>query len=66
MLVTFLVLDLGLEGGDGVAALDLERDRLPRQRLHEDLHLAVVGVWVLDWTGSGGGVDSAAEATAFI
>jgi len=36
---TFLVLDLGLDGGDGVAALDLQRDGLPRQRLHEDLHL---------------------------
>ena len=37
---TFLVLDLGLDVVDGVAALDLERDRLPRQRLYEDLHLA--------------------------
>ena len=37
---TFLVLDLGLDVLDGVAALDLERDRLPRQRLDEDLHLA--------------------------
>ena len=36
---TFLVLDLGLDVADGVAALDLERDRLPRQRLDEDLHL---------------------------
>jgi hypothetical protein len=36
---TFLVLDLGLDGGDGVAALDLEDGGLPRQRLHEDLHL---------------------------
>jgi len=36
---TFLVLDLGLDGGDGVAALDLQRDGLPRQRLHKDLHL---------------------------
>ena len=35
---TFLVLDLGLDVADGVAALDLERDRLPRQRLDEDLH----------------------------
>ena len=33
-------LDLGLDIVDGVAALDLERDGLPRQRLHEDLHLA--------------------------
>jgi hypothetical protein len=37
---TFLVLDLGLDVVDGVAALDLKRDGLPRQRLHEDLHLA--------------------------
>ncbi|BAT08679.1 Os09g0483150, partial [Oryza sativa Japonica Group] len=36
---TFLVLDLGLDVVDGVAALHLQRDRLPRQRLHEDLHL---------------------------
>ena len=36
---TFLVLDLGLDVADGVAALDLERDRLPRQCLDEDLHL---------------------------
>ena len=36
---TFLVLDLSLDGGDGVAALDLEDGGLPRQRLHEDLHL---------------------------
>lgn len=35
---TFLVLDLRLDGGDGVAALDLEDDGLPRHRLHEDLH----------------------------
>ena len=34
-----LVLDLGLDVVDGVAALHLQRDRLPRQRLHEDLHL---------------------------
>jgi len=33
-------LDLGLDIVDGVAALDLERDGLPRQRLDEDLHLA--------------------------
>jgi hypothetical protein len=33
-------LDLGLDIVDGVAALDLERDGLPGQRLHEDLHLA--------------------------
>jgi hypothetical protein len=37
---TFLVLDLGLDDGDGVADLDLESHRLPRQRLDEDLHLA--------------------------
>ena len=37
--ITFLVLDLGLDIFDGVAALDLQRDGLPRQRLHEDLHL---------------------------
>uniref|UniRef100_A0A453IGN4 Uncharacterized protein n=1 Tax=Aegilops tauschii subsp. strangulata TaxID=200361 RepID=A0A453IGN4_AEGTS len=34
----FLVLDLGLDVVDGVAALHLEGDGLPRQRLHEDLH----------------------------
>jgi hypothetical protein len=33
-------LDLGLDIVDGVAALDLERDGLPGQRLHEYLHLA--------------------------
>merc|ERR1719473_893122 len=33
-----LVLDLGLDIVDGVGALDLERDRLARQRLDEDLH----------------------------
>ena len=38
--LTFLVLDHGLDVGDGVAALDLQRCRLPGQRLHEDLHLA--------------------------
>jgi hypothetical protein len=37
---TFLVLDLGLDIVDGVAALDLEGDGLPGQGLHEDLHLA--------------------------
>ena len=36
---TFLVLDLGLDIVDSVAALHLERDRLPRQGLDEDLHL---------------------------
>jgi len=35
----FLVLDLGLDVGDGVAALDLQRHRLPGEGLHEDLHL---------------------------
>ena len=35
---TLLVLDLGLHIVDGVGGLDLERDRLPRERLHEDLH----------------------------
>jgi hypothetical protein len=40
---TFLVLDLGLDIVDGVAALDLESDGLPRQRLHEDLHLGRLG-----------------------
>jgi hypothetical protein len=37
---TFLVLDLGLDIVDGVAALDLEGDGLPSRCLHEDLHLA--------------------------
>lgn len=32
-------LDLGLDIIDGVAALDVERDGLPRQRQDEDLHL---------------------------
>jgi hypothetical protein len=40
---TFLVLDLGLDIVDGVAALDLEGDGLPCQRLHEDLHLVGSG-----------------------
>ena len=35
---TFLVLDLGLDIVDGVAALDLEGDGLARQCLHKDLH----------------------------
>jgi len=34
----FLVLDLGLDILDGVTGLDLERDRLARQCLDEDLH----------------------------
>jgi hypothetical protein len=36
---TFLVLDLGLDIVDGVAALDLKGDGLPGQGLDEDLHL---------------------------
>jgi hypothetical protein len=39
MVRTFLVLDFGLDVVDGVAALDLESDRLPGQGLDEDLHL---------------------------
>merc|ERR1719289_242970 len=35
----FLVLDLGLDILYGVAGFDFEGDRLPRQRLHENLHL---------------------------
>uniref|UniRef100_J3M467 Uncharacterized protein n=1 Tax=Oryza brachyantha TaxID=4533 RepID=J3M467_ORYBR len=34
-----LVLDLGLHVVDGVRGLHLQRDGLPRQGLHEDLHL---------------------------
>ncbi len=44
--ITFLVLDLGLDVVDGVAALHLQRDRLPRQRLHEDLHLASLSLYM--------------------
>lgn len=33
-----MCLDLGLDVVDGVAALHLEGDRLPRQSLHEYLH----------------------------
>ena len=33
-----LVLDLGLDGVDGVASLDLEGDGLASESLHEDLH----------------------------
>jgi hypothetical protein len=51
--ITFLVLDLGLDVLDGVAALDLERDRLACQRLHEDLHLRR-GV-AISGCGDGGG-----------
>ena len=36
-------LDLGLDIVDGVAALDLKGDGLPRQGLHEDLHLDLTG-----------------------
>merc|ERR1711959_493046 len=36
----FLVLDLGLHVVDGVTRLDVERDRLPRERLDKDLHAA--------------------------
>ena len=43
MTPTFLVLDLGLDIFDGVAGLNLEGDGLPRQRLHEDLHVCRLG-----------------------
>uniref|UniRef100_A0A453GZQ5 Uncharacterized protein n=1 Tax=Aegilops tauschii subsp. strangulata TaxID=200361 RepID=A0A453GZQ5_AEGTS len=46
--LTLLVLDLGLDIVDGVAALDLERDGLARQGLDEDLHL---GCWRREWSG---------------
>ena len=54
-----VVLDHGLDVGDGVAALDLQRRRLPGQRLHEDLHLAGargslaggMGFWGSGWGG---------------
>jgi hypothetical protein len=35
---TLLVLDLSLDIVDGIAALNLEGDGLPREGLHEDLH----------------------------
>jgi len=35
-----LVLDLGLDVVDGVAGLDVERNGLAGERLHEDLHTA--------------------------
>merc|ERR1719159_334895 len=35
----FFVLNFGLHVVYGVRGLDIKRDRLPRQRLHEDLHL---------------------------
>jgi len=44
---TFFVLDFGLDIVDGIAALDLEGDGLPRQGFHKDLHLA--GWLTLDW-----------------
>ena len=34
----FLVLDLCFHVVDGVRRLDLKRNRLPGERLHEDLH----------------------------
>lgn len=37
--LTFLVLDLCLDIFDSVAGLNLKGDGLPRQRLHEDLHV---------------------------
>lgn len=37
--LTFLILDLSLDIFDSVAGLNLEGDGLPRQRLHEDLHV---------------------------
>merc|ERR1712139_105203 len=38
-----LVLDLGLDGVDGVAGLDLEGDGLSSEGLYEDLHVALMG-----------------------
>jgi len=35
---SFLVLDLRLDIFDGIARLDLERDRFPSQSFHENLH----------------------------
>ena len=37
--LTFLVLNFGFDVFDAVRGFDLEGDRLPRQRFHEDLHL---------------------------
>ena len=37
--LTFFVLDLGFDVFDAVRGFDLKGDRLPRQRLHEDLHV---------------------------
>ena len=39
----FFVLDLGFDVFDAVAGLHFQRDRLARQRLHENLHLDVLG-----------------------
>lgn len=73
MAQTFPVLDLGLDVVDGVAALDLKRDRLPRHRLHEDLHLAFSS-WdpdplsLVEELGGGGGdgeESTAADATLY-
>ena len=36
-----LVLDLGLDILNRVRRLDLQRDRLARQRLHKDLHVCL-------------------------
>merc|ERR1711977_677400 len=38
-----LVLDLGLDGVDGVAGLDLEGDGLSSEGLDEDLHVVLMG-----------------------
>lgn len=38
ILRTLLVLDLSLDIVDGIARLDVERDRLAREGLHEYLH----------------------------
>ena len=37
-MLTFLVLDLGLDVVNGVAGLHLQGDGLARQGLHKDLH----------------------------
>jgi hypothetical protein len=42
--ITFLVLDLSLDIVDCITALDLERDSLPSQGFHEDLHLASISL----------------------
>jgi len=39
---SFLVLDLGLDVFNGVRALHLEGDGLPRQSLHKNLHLELL------------------------